>query len=140
MQGKSIDIDAIRLSNENAIAVGNMRVNARGDQLGPGGKVTQTRNQTMDQHYKIHTPMASTQQIHEAQIRNKSQGVINKQGQAAPIPQVDPDGLPFDEPLDATPVIEKAPLRGNLADSIAKSVDLKQELMSTNKPKGPQRI
>jgi hypothetical protein len=32
--GKQLDIDKLRLVNEKTIAVGNMKVNARGDQLG----------------------------------------------------------------------------------------------------------
>ena len=45
--GKQIDIDAIQHTNAEVIAVGNMNVNARGDQLGPGGKVVKTRNEVM---------------------------------------------------------------------------------------------
>jgi hypothetical protein len=56
--GKAVDIDAIRLANEEVIAVGNMRVNARGDELGNGGKVVKTRNQVMKETYnKVHTPV-----------------------------------------------------------------------------------
>ena len=54
--GKSIDMDNIRLANENTIALGNMKVNARGDELGPGGKVVKTRNQVMDEYYRLNTP------------------------------------------------------------------------------------
>ena len=49
--GKSIDIENLRLKNESAIAVGNMKVNARGDTLGRGGQVVQTRNQNMGAVY-----------------------------------------------------------------------------------------
>ena len=35
MQGKSIDMDLLRQKNELTPAVGNARVNARGDELGP---------------------------------------------------------------------------------------------------------
>lgn len=50
-QGKSVDIEKLRLQNELVPAVGNMRVNARGDQLGPGGKVVKSREQMLDDHY-----------------------------------------------------------------------------------------
>jgi hypothetical protein len=43
MQGKEIDMGKLINQNEMTIAVGNMRVNARGDKLGPGGKIVQTR-------------------------------------------------------------------------------------------------
>ena len=42
--GKQIDIDSLRLQNERVIAVGNAGVNARGDRLGEGGAVVQTRD------------------------------------------------------------------------------------------------
>ena len=50
-RGVNIDIDAIRLQNETTVAVGNQRVNARGDQLDELGNVIATRNQAMNQHY-----------------------------------------------------------------------------------------
>lgn len=51
-QGREIDIEKIRLQHEQVPALGNMRVNARGDQLGPGGRVLKTREQIMDEHYR----------------------------------------------------------------------------------------
>ena len=38
-RGKTIDMDKVKLANETVNAVGNMKVNARGDRLGVGGKV-----------------------------------------------------------------------------------------------------
>ena len=47
MQGKEIDMGKLINQNETTIAVGNMRVNARGDRIGPGGKIVQTREQVL---------------------------------------------------------------------------------------------
>lgn len=55
-RGQIIDVDSMRLKNEKAIAIGNMKVNARGDELGVGGKVVRSRNQVMKDHYKKGTP------------------------------------------------------------------------------------
>ena len=44
-RGKMIDMDDIRRKNEDAIAVGNMNVNARGDELDEWGKVIKSRDQ-----------------------------------------------------------------------------------------------
>lgn len=52
--GKMVDMDTLRLSNEETIAVGNMKVNARGDELGPGGQVIKSRNEVMDDYYRMH--------------------------------------------------------------------------------------
>ena len=119
--GKLIDIDNLRLMNEKTIAVGNMKVNARGDQLGQGGQVIQTRNQVMYQQYKIHSPMTDVP--------------------PATIPNVAPDGESFDPPEEIIKPLEPR-LRGNLADSIAKQATVTQELLDPDmyKPKGPQRI
>ena len=51
-QGREIDIERLKLQNELVPALGNMKVNARGDQLGAGGKILKTREQLMDEHYK----------------------------------------------------------------------------------------
>ena len=56
--GKQINMDALIASNEQSIAVGNMGVNARGDQLGPGGVVEKTKDQVMKDYYKLNTPVA----------------------------------------------------------------------------------
>jgi hypothetical protein len=53
MQGKEIDLDKLRLRNETTVAVGNARVNARGDKLGPGGKIVKKREDIMAE-YSIH--------------------------------------------------------------------------------------
>jgi len=53
MQGKEIDLDKLRLRNETTVAVGNARVNARGDKLGPGGKIIKRREDIMAE-YSIH--------------------------------------------------------------------------------------
>lgn len=50
-QGKMIDIDGLILTNEQTIAVGNMNVNARGDELGPGGAIKRTREQVLQDYY-----------------------------------------------------------------------------------------
>ena len=50
-RGINLDIDSIRLQNETTVAVGNQRVNARGDQLDELGNIIATRSQAMNQHY-----------------------------------------------------------------------------------------
>jgi hypothetical protein len=51
MQGKEIDIDKLRQRNETTLAVGNVRVNARGDELGPGGKIIRKREEITEEYY-----------------------------------------------------------------------------------------
>lgn len=43
MLGKEIDMNKLMQQNELTIAVGNKKVNARGDEIGPGGKIIRKR-------------------------------------------------------------------------------------------------
>jgi hypothetical protein len=47
MQGKEVDMAKLALQNEMTVAVGNVKVNARGDELGPGGKIIRTREDVL---------------------------------------------------------------------------------------------
>jgi len=51
MQGKQIDMDLLRQRNELTPAVGNSRVNARGDELGPGGKIVKKKEEVLKNYY-----------------------------------------------------------------------------------------
>ncbi len=52
MRGKEVDMEKLSLRNETTPAVGNIRVNARGDELGPGGKIVRTREQILQDFYQ----------------------------------------------------------------------------------------
>tara|TARA_B100000925_G_scaffold270711_1_gene233407 strand:+ start:2318 stop:2725 length:408 start_codon:yes stop_codon:yes gene_type:complete len=56
MQGKAIDMDLLRQRNELTPAVGNVRVNARGDELGPGGKIIKKREEVLRDYYEDNAP------------------------------------------------------------------------------------
>jgi hypothetical protein len=62
MRGKQLDMEQLNLKNESLPAVGNMKVNARGDQLGAGGKVVRTREQILADYYK-NNPRAVKEEI-----------------------------------------------------------------------------
>ena len=52
MRGKAVDMEKLNLQNELLPAVGNVKVNARGDELGPGGKIVKTREEILQDYYK----------------------------------------------------------------------------------------
>lgn len=125
--GKTINIDSILAQNEESIAVGNMRVNARGDELGPGGRIERTRDKVMADYYKLNTPVASDY---------------------IPMPRETPKKDLVDdwvEPALENPVAETKeepqqsvrPLRGSLASSVAKTQPPKEP---EPKKSGPTRI
>jgi hypothetical protein len=47
LQGKEVDMNKLININELTPAVGNANVNARGDKLGPGGKIIQKREEIL---------------------------------------------------------------------------------------------
>lgn len=51
MQGKIVDLEKLVAKNELTPAIGNARVNARGDELGPGGKIIRKREDVMADYY-----------------------------------------------------------------------------------------
>lgn len=61
-QGKKIDMDTLRQRNELTPAVGNARVNARGDELGPGGKIIKNRDDVIRDYYEEH-PQAAPDEV-----------------------------------------------------------------------------
>jgi hypothetical protein len=52
MQGKTIDMDLLRKKNELTPAVGNAKVNARGDILGAGGRIVKKKEDVIKEYYK----------------------------------------------------------------------------------------
>jgi hypothetical protein len=92
--GKQIDFDRIRLQNEDVIAVGNMRVNARGDELGPGGRVVKTRNERMNENYKLHSMIPKSDKVHSstaaakaAQKQELAVDIVSNKPEVAPTKQ-----------------------------------------------------
>lgn len=53
MRGKSVDMDLLMKKNELTPAVGNAKVNARGDQLGPGGSIVKKREELVREYYDV---------------------------------------------------------------------------------------
>lgn len=54
MRGKVIDMDALRTQNDESVAIGNARMNARGDIMGPGGQIEIRREQLIREFYATH--------------------------------------------------------------------------------------
>ena len=136
-QGKQVSMDSVRLSNETVIAVGNMKVNARWDQLGPGGVPEKSRRDTVNEYYNLHTPVAG--------------GAVPTGGQIIEDQQVEvpPSADPLIDEQDEieiapTAVAPQPEMRGKLADAVAKTAVVNQELLKPMKQqikdRGPSRI
>lgn len=49
--GKNVDMELLAQKNELTPAIGNAKVNARGDELGPGGRIVRKREEIMAEYY-----------------------------------------------------------------------------------------
>jgi hypothetical protein len=141
--------------NESTIAVGNMKVNARGDELGPGGKVIRTRDQVMRDYYALKTPVAVDENLsNEIAAQQVAHQIPQEQGRAvdpAPVIEADPEPIvvsadsgideeDMGEPETVATPAEPA-LRSSFADSVAKTVTINQKpLPNPKKAKGIQRF
>jgi hypothetical protein len=116
--GKAIDIDSLRVANENIIAVGNMRTNARGDELGAGGKILKTRSQLMQEYHKLNTPVASHDDMISSTIDTPTKPATKL---------VTPTAV--DAPV-AVSSSEYTKPRGSFAEAVASETEVKQELLT----------
>ena len=58
MRGKEIDLGKLMARQEKNITVGNTKSNARGDQLGEGGKIIKSADEIAREHYNRNDPKA----------------------------------------------------------------------------------
>jgi hypothetical protein len=129
-RGKSIDLDKLKLANENTIAVGNMKINARGDELGPGGQIAAGKNQVADSAYVV-PPYVATPYVASAPAEIETQNNAQKLNSI-----IENLTNPGQAPAPTVPAG-----RGTLADSVAKTTAVNQELLKPlNKKNGPSRI
>ena len=143
-QGRSLDLEQLKLRNELTPAVGNMRVNARGDQLGPGSKVVKSREEMLDQHYQTNVGKRRTGA--EPDVIPTRAGKVNTvepkqkfapggiEVDANPTPTVESasnEAVPTVDPITGIASGEKT-LKGGLARAVAKTREYED---AKNKPK-----
>jgi len=137
-QGKSVDLGTIMLQNEHIRAVGNMKVNARGDKLDSNNRVIETKSRQIQKQNDRTTTNVSTAPVHTSskKAREARTNVV------PPAPVVAPAPAPVIEPVVApAPVIEPVvapepslePVAGGLAEAIARSREIKQNLEKTRR-------
>jgi len=62
-QGKILDMEALSAEYQDVIAAGNAKMNARGDKLGPGGKIIETVQEAAAAYYEENPKAVKTQSI-----------------------------------------------------------------------------
>ena len=80
MQGKQIDMDLLRKKNELTPAVGNARVNARGDELGPGGKIIKKREDVVKEYYNTRP----VEQVQDRPLQDSAPAPVVEETKSAP--------------------------------------------------------
>ena len=73
MQGKTVDMDLLRQRNELTQAVGNAKVNARGDELGPGGKIVRKKEEVLRDYYNNSSTMADEVAVKRTTVKEDVQ-------------------------------------------------------------------
>ena len=127
-RGKIVDMDMIRTVNETTVAVGNVRVNARGDQLDDHGRVIRTRDEEMASHYRRDTQRVAT----PSDIVADAEEALAQQANSLEADVLDPIKLKeaIDQLTAETP--EPEPLkpnqcRGGLAAAVKKQQEQKKQ-------------
>jgi hypothetical protein len=98
-QGKFVDLGTIVLQNEHVRAVGNMKVNARGDKLDSNNRVIETKARQIQKQNDRTTTNVSTTPVHTSSKKARAA----KTNIEAPAPVVTPEPEPV---LSPAPVIE----------------------------------
>ena len=98
MQGRMVDIEKIRAANEDTRAIGNMNVNAKGDVLGPGGSIAQTKQEVMAKYYEQPKGMVADEPL--------SSRTVAAPKKATPEPQKPVQKM---TPVESKPVVKAPP-------------------------------
>jgi len=141
-QGKPVDLGTIMLQNEHVRAVGNMKVNARGDKLDNNNHVVETKPRQI-QRQVARTTNVSTIPVETGTVKSK-----RKKTSAEIQPDVQDQTTESTTQLDPVVVTSppaqdeiatgKIPARG-LAAAIARSREVKQELEKTMRQRAQEQ-
>lgn len=131
--GKTVDLGALLLQNEQVRAVGNMGVNAAGDLIDSTNRVIDQRNRQVQRQYKRQTNVSDIPIANSNLSARKNNSESNKKEQPQQV-QIDLDPPVNTNPeQNAVPTTETVePMRsGGLAAAIARNREIKQELEKT---------
>jgi len=143
-QGKSIDLGTIMLQNETVRAVGNMKVNARGDKLDNNNRVIETKPRQIQRQNARATnvsdiPVETSSNKVKKSKKDKASLAQTQQSEQDSLDQIVQMTTPEPQMVSAPPVqnvvLPGALPEGGLAAAIARSREVKQELEKTRRQK-----
>jgi hypothetical protein len=108
-RGKTVDLGALILQNENVRAVGNMNVNARGDVLDSSDRVIDSKNNQIQRQHERQTRTAVAPREVHTSTREARAARIKTQSEV------------LETVLDTPPVVEESQINSGLAAAIARS-------------------
>lgn len=141
-------MDKLISANETTIAVGNQNVNARGDEIGPGGKIIKSRADRVASKHALHTMIPNDDRIptsasDENERALKAQALLDQQAQTEQAIADEAERMRLLEEQTANaPKNAKAP-KGGLASALAKSQTVEHKALDpkpTRKKKGVKRL
>ena len=107
MRGVEIDLGKLMARQEKNITVGNTKSNARGDQLGRGGRIVKSADELAREHYNRNDPKAvvhggikADEEIPNVQVQEVEKP---KDDWVEPTPKPTPAAVPQPKPAEATP-------------------------------------
>jgi len=111
MRGVEIDLAKLMARQEKNITVGNTKSNARGDQLGRGGRIVKSADELAREHYNRNDPKAVVQGGIKAdadtpEIAKAPEQPLEDDWQE-PTPTPTPAAIPQPKPAEATPETPK---------------------------------
>jgi hypothetical protein len=108
-RGVPIDLGKLMSQQEKNIAIGNTKSNARGDQLGRGGRVVKGADEIAREHYNKNNPRAvkqTTIKVDDTDVKRKIE-----EAKSNPDPIIDDWQDPVQEaPIQEEPVQEEKPV------------------------------
>lgn len=143
--GKVVDLGALQLQNENTRAVGNMKVNARGDLIDGWNKPIHRRPQQVQKQYDRQvTNVVDTDNVQTHQAGTKSakatrapkpQSTETKepvlQSEPAVTARAESEPVEVSSKADSTPTEATGSSGGGLADAIARARRIQQQPLPT---------
>jgi len=145
MRGVEIDLGKLMARQETNITVGNTRTNARGDQLGKGGRIVKSADELAREHYNRNDPKAVVQgglkaddEMPNIPVQEVEKPVEDDWKEPVPKPAPVPPAKPK---VDQNPetIGDEDPWVEDLEGNFVRESELKQEQKPKEPPKPKQQ-
>lgn len=130
-RGATVDMSTMLTQNETVPAIGNMRVNARGDEILPDGTITKSRNQIMQEYHNLSTMVPQDGAIPEGTASVQNQIEEDDWQDWEPAPQ------PVKEPVNVGKMVEEQAQQTEAIPTGGLAAAVKQQQTVTSTAKTP---